>query len=116
MLVDKFTFSAAIVFAAILKHRLGKRLSLIGEEMGDGLTFFAEGGTIELSSSGAAVRYSMAFHDWAGGRTDETTPAEIAERMVPVGALEPDRIWSATSDDDEARDRFCLEVLEGLST
>lgn len=44
VLVDKFTFSAAIVFVAILKHRLGARLKLIGEEMGDGLTFFAEGG------------------------------------------------------------------------
>lgn len=116
LLVDKFTFSAAIVFSAILKYRLGERLALIGEEMGDGLTFFAEGGTIELSSSGAAVRYSTAFHDWAGGRTDETTPAEIAERMVPAGALEPDRIWAENSDDVEARDRFCREVLESLST
>ena len=115
LLVDKFTFSAAIVFAAILKHRLGKRLALIGEEMGDGLTFFAEGGTIELSSSGAAVRYSTACHDWAGGRADETTPTEIADRLVPAGALQPDRIWAATSDDDDARDRLCLEVLEGLS-
>jgi len=116
LLVDKFTFSAAIVFAAIMKHRLGKQLALIGEEMGDGLTFFAEGGTIELSSSGAAVRYSTAFHDWAGGRTDETTPAEIADRMVPAGALGPDRIWAANSDDVETRDRFCFEVLESLST
>ena len=115
VLVDKFTFSAAIVFAAILKHRLRERLVLIGENMGDGLTFFAEGGTIELSSSGAAVRYSTAFHDWAGGRTDETTPAEIASCIVPAGALEPDRFWAATSDDVEARDRFCREVLESLS-
>jgi hypothetical protein len=116
LLVDKFTFSAAIVFAAILKHRLGERLALIGEEMGDGLTFFAEGGTITLPFSGAAVRYSTAFHDWAGGRTDETTPAEIADRLVPVGALELDRIWAATSDDDDARDRLCLEVLESPSS
>lgn len=105
-----------IVFAAILKHRLGKRLALIGEEMGDGPAFFAEGGTIELSSCGAAVRYSTAFHDWAGGGTDETTPAEIAERLVPADALEPDRIWAATSDDDEALNRFCRDALESLST
>lgn len=115
LLVDKFTFSAAIVFAAILKHRLGERLAVIGEDMGDGLTFFAEGGTLELLSSGAAVRYSTAFHDWAGGRTDETTPAEIADRMVPAGTLKPDRFWAATSDDVESRDRFCREVLECLS-
>jgi hypothetical protein len=115
VLVDKFSFSAAIVFVAILKHRLGARLSLIGEEMGDGLTFFAEGGTRDLST-GAAVRYASAFHDWATGRTDETTPQEIAEAIVPVGSLELDRIWVASSDDVETRDRFCREVLESLQT
>ncbi len=114
VLVDKFTFSAAIVFVAILKHRLGKRLILLGEEMGDGLTFFAEGGTIDLPCSGAAVRYSSAFHDWAGGRFDETTPPEIAARLVPVGTLALDRTWVAKSDDAETRDRFCRDVLSSL--
>ena len=114
VLVDKFTFSAAIVFVAILKHRLGARLVLIGEEMGDGLTFFAEGGTLDLPASGAAVRYSSAFHDWAAGRIDETTPPEIAERIVPVGSLDLDRAWVARSEDVEARDRHCREVLESL--
>ncbi|WP_167644925.1 peptidase S41 [Mameliella alba] len=116
LLIDKFTFSAAIVFTAILKHRLGERLVLIGEEMGDGLTFFAEGGTFDLSSSGAAVRYSTAFHDWAGGRTDDTTPTEIAERLVPTGTLELDRAWVAQSDDGETLDRFSREVLDSLNT
>lgn len=116
LLVDKFTFSAAIVFVAILKHRLGERLVLIGEEMGDGLTFFAEGGTLELPSSGAVVRYSSAFHDWAGGRIDKTTPAEIADRIVPAGTLELGRTWVTNSDDVEARDRFCREVLDSLET
>lgn len=115
LLVDKFTFSAAIVFVAILKHRLGARLRLIGEEMGDGLTFFAEGGTIGLSSSGAVVRYSSAFHDWAEGRIDETTPSEIAEEIVPVGTLELDRTWIAHPDDAKALDRFCREVLDSLA-
>jgi hypothetical protein len=116
LLVDKFTFSAAIVFVAILKHRLGLRLKLIGEEMGDGLTFFAEGGTIDLSTGGAVVRYSSAFHDWAGGRIDETTPSEIAEEIVPVGTLELDRTWIANSDDVEPLDRFCREVLDSLNS
>jgi hypothetical protein len=116
LIVDKFTFSAAIVFVAILKHRLGARLQLIGEEMGDGLTFFAEGGTIDLSSSGAVVRYSSAFHDWAGGRTGETTPSEIAEEIVPVGTLELDRAWISHSDDAKTLDRFYREVLDRLAT
>jgi hypothetical protein len=116
VLVDKFTFSAAIVFVAILKHRLKARLTLVGDEMGDGLTFYAEGGTVDLSFSGAVVRYSTAFHDWAGGRIDETTPAEIAERIVAAGTLELNRIWSAPSDDALARDLLCREVFESLVT
>ncbi|WP_245853360.1 peptidase S41 [Maliponia aquimaris] len=116
VLVDKFTFSAAIVFVAILKHRLGARLELGGEEMGDGLTFFAEGGTLDLSASGAIVRYSSAFHDWAGGRIDETTPSEIAAEIVPVGTLELDRTWATNSDDVTSRDRFCREFLDSLKS
>ena len=115
VLVDKFTFSAAIVFVAILKHRLGARLAIVGEEMGDGLTFFAEGGTVDLPSTGAAVRYSSAFHDWTDGRVDETTPTEIAKEMVAVGALNIDRRWVAASDDVETRDRLCREVLLSLN-
>lgn len=116
LIVDKFTFSAAVVFVAILKHRLRTRLKLIGEEMGDGLTFFAEGGTIDLSSSGAVVRHSSAFHDWAGGRIDETTPSEIAEEIVPVGTLELDRPWIAHSDHAKTLDRFYQEILDSLVT
>ncbi|MGJ8604795.1 MAG: peptidase S41 [Marivita sp.] len=115
VLVDKFTFSAAIVFVAILKHRLGARLRLIGEEMGDALTFFAEGGTVELSASGAVVRYSSAFHDWTEGRIDETTPQEIAKQIVAVGNLVVDHAWVANSDDIEARDHICKEMLDSLS-
>lgn len=115
LLIDKFTFSAAIVFVAILKHQIGKRLALIGEEMGDGLTFFAEGGIIDLCSSGACVRYSTAFHDWAGGRVDATTPSEIAEVIVSVGKLELDRHLVANSDDIESQDQFCRDVLESLT-
>ncbi len=116
VLVDKFTFSAAIVFVAILKYRLGARLKLIGEEMGDGLTFFAEGGTIDLSTGGAVVRYASAFHDWAEGRIDETTPSEIAKEIVPVVTLELDRSWIANSDDVKSRNRFCREVLDSLNS
>ena len=114
VLVDKFTFSAAIVFVAILKHRLGTRLLLVGEEMGDGLTFYAEGGTIGLSTGGAVVRYSSAFHDWADGRSDETTPREIAREIVAAGHVQLDRTWVAQSEDFDARDRLCREVFDIL--
>ena len=114
IIVDKFTFSAAIVFVAILKHRLGKHLVLIGEEMGDNLTFHAEGGLLDLPHSGGVVRFSSAFHDWASGRVDETTPTEIAEQIVSVGSLEPDRHWAAQSTDAELPDPFFRTLLESL--
>lgn len=116
VLVDKFTFSAAIVFVAILKHRLGKRLTIIGEEMGDGLTFFAEGGSITLPTSGATVRYATAFHDWTDGTTDQTTPAEIAAHLAPVGRLDIDHAWTADADDVETRDRLCRDILATMTS
>ncbi|MEL6645691.1 MAG: peptidase S41 [Pseudomonadota bacterium] len=93
VVVDKFTFSAAIVFVALLKYRLGSRLTIVGEEMGDCLRFFAEGGLTELPSSGALVRYSTALHDWEAGSVDQTTPPEIARMIVPVRRLDIDRDW-----------------------
>lgn len=114
VLVDKFTFSAAIVFVAILKHRLGDRLKLIGEEMGDGLTFFAEGGLLDLPASGAVVRYSSAFHDWKTGTSDETTPPEIARQIVPAGNLILDWEWVAGTSGHASRGAFHRQVLKGL--
>jgi hypothetical protein len=87
IIVDKFTFSAAIVVVALLKHGLGNRAVVLGEPMGDGLRFFAEGGTVELPESGAAVRYSTAAHDWEFGVPAPSTPPEIARRLVAAGAL-----------------------------
>ncbi|NOD47067.1 MULTISPECIES: peptidase S41 [unclassified Ruegeria] len=115
VLVDKFTFSAAIVFVAILKHRLGHRLKLIGEEMGDGLMFFAEGGLLNLPTSGAVVRYSSAFHDWEGGTSGETTPPEIARQIVPAGALNLDREWVEGPIGEDAQGAFYQRVLKSMS-
>ena len=112
--VDKFTFSAAIVFVAILKHRLGRRLKLVGEEMGDGLTFFAEGGLLDLPTSGAVVRYSSAFHDWENGTSDETTPAEIAQQMVPAGKLHLDLEWIEGPAAEVSQEAFHQRVLKVL--
>lgn len=115
VLVDKFTFSAAIVFVAILKHRLGNRLKLIGEEMGDGLMFFAEGGLLDLPTSGAVVRYSSAFHDWKNGTSDASTPPEITRQIVPAGALNLDREWVVRPTGEDTQGAFYQRVLKGVS-
>lgn len=87
IVVDKFTFSAAIVVVALLKHGLGNRAVVLGEPMGDGARFFAEGGTVKLPESGAAVRYSTAAHDWEFGVAAPSTPPEIAGRLIAAGTL-----------------------------
>ncbi len=89
VLVDKYTFSAALVTAALLKVHTGARL--VGEEMGDAPRFWAEGGSERLPGSGLVIRHSDGWHDWQTGRPDPTrTPADIAAEMVAAGVLLPD--------------------------
>jgi hypothetical protein len=89
LLVDTYTFSAAIVTAALLKVHAGARL--VGEEMGDTPAFHAEGGTIVLPQSRLAIRHSDGWHDWATGTPDpRRTPPVIAAVMVAAGSLLPD--------------------------
>lgn len=85
--VDRFTFSAAIVVAALICGRLGAGAVLAGEEPGDATRFFAEGETLTLPQSGALLRYSTAEHDWQAGIPRPTTPAGIARLLVPAGRL-----------------------------
>ncbi|MFK4768989.1 hypothetical protein [Rhizobium sp. ZW T2_16] len=98
VLIDKFTFSAALVAAALLKFRAGGRL--VGEEMGDAAAFHAEGGTELFPQSGLLIRYSDGWHDWAEGKPDPVlTPPEIAREMVPAGSLMPDVVAAPTCAD-----------------
>jgi hypothetical protein len=98
VLVDKFTFSAALVAAALLKFHAGGRL--VGEEMGDAAAFHAEGGTEVLPQSGLSIRYSDGWHDWAEGKADPVlTPPEISREMVPAGPLTPDMVATPTGAD-----------------
>lgn len=98
VLVDKFTFSAALVTAALLKVHAGGRL--VGEEMGDAAAFHAEGGTEVLPRSGLAIRYSDGWHDWANGKADPVlTPPNIAREMVAAGSLLPEVHAAPTGSD-----------------
>ncbi|MEL7092528.1 MAG: hypothetical protein AAFN94_12410 [Pseudomonadota bacterium] len=85
VLVDRFTFSAGIVVALLSQHHVGARI--FGEEMGDGLRFWAEGGTVSLPQTGAQVRWSDGWHDWDSGHATAQTPREIARHMVGVGGI-----------------------------
>ena len=114
LLVDKFTFSAAIVFAALAKTRLRGEVRLIGELMGDVMRFWAEGDTLHLPGCGAGLRYSTAFHDWETGQADETTPPEIATHLVAAGAMRPDETIDITAADLRAGRDPVLQVARAF--
>lgn len=106
VLVDKFTFSAALVTAALLKVYAGGQL--VGEEMGDNARFHAEGGQETLSWSGLTIRYSDGWHDWEDGRADPLlTPPEIAREMVAAGSPHPDLPIATTGRDVAAGRDLC---------
>lgn len=113
VLLDKFTFSAAIVTAALLKVHAGARL--VGEEPGDAAAFHAEGGTEVLPQSGLAIRHSDGWHDWGTGRADPVlTPPAIAEWMVAAGSLQPDVAASPSGADVAAGRDPALNAARAL--
>ena len=65
------TFSAAIVFTALLKQYAPDKTFLIGEPMGDRPQFWAERGKpFVLPNSGYWINYSTGYHDWENGCAD----------------------------------------------
>ncbi|WP_299614133.1 S41 family peptidase [uncultured Tateyamaria sp.] len=99
VLVNGYTFSAALVVAALIASHLGQRATLTGSDMGDDLAFWAEGDLLQLPDSGAKLRYSSAWHDWQTGVADATTPPEIEAHLVAAGVLPVQRVLEAEQED-----------------
>lgn len=87
VLVNGYTFSAALVVAVLIDFHLGSRATLIGSDMGDRLSFWAEGGLLDLPDSGAKLRYSTGWHDWQTGVANATTPPEIARHLIAANVV-----------------------------
>jgi hypothetical protein len=64
VLTDSLTFSAAITTAAFVKDAGGDRVTIIGEPIGDRLSFFSEGGKACLPNLKVCVYYQRAKHDY----------------------------------------------------
>lgn len=73
VLTGRATFSAGIVTAALLKGADPKKVTLIGETMGDKGQFWAEGESSELPNSKIQVAYSEQYEDFENGCTDIDT-------------------------------------------
>jgi hypothetical protein len=72
VIVGPDTFSAAIVFTALLKQYAPDRTRIIGQAMGDRPQFWAERGrgSFVLPNSGYWVSYATGYHDWEKGCRD----------------------------------------------
>src|SRR5262249_48953690 len=106
ILIGRSTFSAALVTAAMLKGAGRERVTLIGEPMGDGGRFWAEGATVSLPNSHITVRYSTKFEDVEQGCEDPDTCFWGAVAFGPRGvSLDPEiRIDNSFADYAAGRD------------
>jgi hypothetical protein len=59
------TFSAAITTIAFVKQAAGSRAVILGEPVGDRLTFYGEGNTGCVPHAGLCVHYATGMHDYA---------------------------------------------------
>jgi hypothetical protein len=64
ILTDSLTFSAAITTTAFIKDAGGDRVTIIGEPVGDRLSFFSEGGRACLPNLNVCVYYQTGKHDY----------------------------------------------------
>ena len=86
-----WTFSAAITTVAALKDAGGEQVVIVGEEVGDRLDFWAEGGSFDLPNAFLQVHYATGRHVYDGPCTDPASCFWLNERYpVRVRSLEPD--------------------------
>ncbi len=64
VLTSAWTFSAGITSAALAKAHGGDKVTVVGEPVGDGLRFWAEGRDMTLPNSQIQVHYATGMHDY----------------------------------------------------
>ena len=91
LLTGPSTFSAGITTAAFVKQAGGERVTILGEPVGDRLTFFAEGNRGCLPNYHLCVSYERGKHDYAHPCPDWDVCFWLNKLYpVHVDTLEPD--------------------------
>jgi len=86
-----WTFSAAITTIAALETAGGDQVTIVGEEVGDRLDFWAEGGTFDLPNAFIQVHYAAGRHVYNGPCRDRATCFWLNDRYpVRISTLAPD--------------------------
>jgi len=89
LLVGRYTFSAGIVAAAIVKKSGGDRVRIIGESVGDRLRWWSEGRDACLPNSHLCLHVNDGLWDLTKGCAGERDC--YGDRFVPaIGSLDPD--------------------------
>jgi hypothetical protein len=114
LLISRYTFSAGILSASVVKKSAADRVVLVGEPPGDRLRFWSEGGNACLPHAGFCLRYSTGLFDLQKGCTGEAG-CYGDQFDVNAGDLHPDIEAPFTADDYLAgRDRALDMVLSRL--
>jgi hypothetical protein len=91
VITGRTTFSAAIVFAALLKAQAKGRVTIVGEPVTDNLHWWSEGETLTAPHSKLPLHYTTGYHDWANGCSDlDRCYWPVVFHGVAVGTLDPD--------------------------
>ena len=91
VLLSPWTFSAAITTAAALEDAGGDQVTLVGEEVGDRLDFWAEGNAFVLPNAFLTVYYATGRHIYTGPCDDPETCYWLNDLFpVRVSSLAPD--------------------------
>lgn len=114
VLTDSLTFSAAITTAAFVRDAGGDRVTIIGQPIGDRLSFFSEGGRACLPNLKVCAYYQTGKHDYAHACNDWRECYWLNWLYpVRVRSLQPDVLVPLRFEDWSAgRDAAYLAAIE----
>jgi hypothetical protein len=117
LLTGPQTFSAAITTTAFVKQAAGPRAIILGEPVGDRLTFYGEGNSGCLPHEDLCLHYATAMHDYAH-RCDDWDKCFWLNWIfaVRVESLDPDETTAMTFADYTARRDPVFERAVALAT
>lgn len=91
VLTSPWTFSAGISSVGYVKQAAPDRVTLVGEEVGDRLHFFAEGDITRLPNSGLRILNATERHDYRTGcRGFDDCHRFVVDMPIAVESLEPE--------------------------
>lgn len=91
VLTSPWTFSAAISTTGYVKQAAPDRVTIVGEEVGDRMMFWAEGPPIVLPQSGIMIGAGRERHDYAGGCREYTDcHGPVVRVPITLPTLAPD--------------------------